>query len=222
MFIPDDDVGGVNECDIFLQDCMPGEKCVPYASGGGTWDANKCVPVMGDGMVGEACVYKGVVEATDDCDESSACWYIDNMGMGVCTAFCEGSPQDPVCPEGDTCLISNMGSIAFCLPGCNPIAQDCPEGQGCFWSGSTFACASLTAEIPAGEPCGFINDCAEGLMCLTADVIPGCAGSACCGEFCDLDCGPDSCTLPGTSCAPFFEGGGASPGNADVGVCIVQ
>ena len=218
-FVPDQDVGGANECDIFSQDCIDGEKCVPYASNGGTWDANKCVPVLGDGAVGEACNYSNVVEATDDCDADSACWNIDANLMGVCTPFCEGSAQQPICDPGSTCIISNSGSVVFCVEGCNPIAQDCPAGQGCFWSGSTFSCNALTSDIQLGEPCGFINDCAEGLMCLDASVVPGCQGNACCGAFCDLDCGGVAGCAPGTVCTPFFEVD-PPPGSADVGVCI--
>ena len=219
VFIPALDVGSVSTCDIFMQDCPNGEKCVPYASMGGTWDANKCVPVLGTGTVGEPCLYTGAIDANDDCDEDSACWGIDNMSMGTCTAFCSGTPIQPLCPEGTQCLMSNQGSIAFCVLGCNPITQNCADGEGCFWSGSSFACASLTQDIPLGESCGFINDCAKGLACLSGDSVPGCASAACCAEFCDLDCGPDSCTMPNTSCTAFFNGN-APVGDADVGVCV--
>ena len=66
--------GSISECDSFLQDCPAGEKCVPYASSGGTWDHNKCVPVTGDLGEGEACVSEGPVFATDDCDAATTCW----------------------------------------------------------------------------------------------------------------------------------------------------
>src|SRR5690606_441875 len=45
---PDIDFGSNSECDPFEQDCPEGEKCVAYASTGGNWDANKCVPINGD------------------------------------------------------------------------------------------------------------------------------------------------------------------------------
>src|SRR5690606_24378786 len=45
-FVPDDDdLTGVSSCDAWLQDCPDDEKCVAYASAGGTWDANRCVTI---------------------------------------------------------------------------------------------------------------------------------------------------------------------------------
>ena len=46
---PDVDIGGIQDCDPYAQDCPEGEKCVPYASTGSDWNANKCVAIMGDG-----------------------------------------------------------------------------------------------------------------------------------------------------------------------------
>jgi hypothetical protein len=60
---PAGDFGWPSECDPFLQDCPEGEKCVSYASSGGSWDANKCVPVLGDGAAGEPCSYGGTTAA---------------------------------------------------------------------------------------------------------------------------------------------------------------
>src|SRR5690606_4445407 len=74
-FVPDDDFAGVtSECDPFMQDCPDGEKCVPYGSTGGNWDANKCVAVTGSGAAGDPCTYGGTSEATDDCDDNTHCW----------------------------------------------------------------------------------------------------------------------------------------------------
>ena len=60
-------------------------------------------------------------------------------------------------------------------------------------------------------------------MCLTAEVIPNCNGSACCGAFCDTNLGDGPCeaATPGTVCADFFEDGSAPPGYEHVGVCIL-
>ena len=223
-FVPDEDFGTPSECGIFMQDCPLGEKCVPYSSNGGNWNANKCVPVQGNGMVGESCQYAGTIEATDDCDADSACWdvmEINGQQIGTCTAFCGGTPEAPVCPQGTSCLQSGDGSIAFCVDTCNPLTQECPPGEACFWANDAFNCIFTTSEIPVGQPCGFINDCAEGLICLTAEVVPNCGGGACCGEFCDLDCGGNPCTQPGTVCTPFFSMGMAPFGDGDVGVCIL-
>jgi hypothetical protein len=77
-----------------------------------------------------------------------------------------------------------------------------------------------TQDIPTGEPCGFINDCAEGNMCVSAQSLPNCNGPNCCAAFCDLDCGMGVCPQPGTECVPFFDMGLAPLGSADVGVCL--
>jgi hypothetical protein len=219
-FVPDEDIGGASSCDPWAQDCPETEKCVAYASAGGTWDANKCVPVNGDGQAGDPCMYAGAVESTDDCGIESWCWDVSAEGVGTCTPFCMGSPDNPQCEPGTACSIANNGSINLCLLGCNPLLQDCPvDGTSCFWDGGNFVCANATQDIPAGEPCGFINDCVGGTICLAPEAFPSCNGASCCGEFCDL--ADPTCTIGGTECTAFFEEGTAPPGYEDVGVCVV-
>ena len=225
-FVPDFDVPASEGCDSFLQDCPAGEKCVPYGSTGGNWDAFKCVTVMGDQGLGEPCTYDGTAEATDDCDENTGCWDvqdIDGEAIGTCHAFCMGSPDDPQCPEGSSCLISGSGSINYCILNCDPLIQDCGPGLACYWTNSQFNCVFTTQDIPLGDPCGFINDCAGGSACITAEVFPDCAGSACCSNWCDLDGPADQCDgLPGTECVPFFpDPDDAPPGSENVGICIL-
>jgi hypothetical protein len=220
VFVPEDDIGGVSSCDPWAQDCPDDEKCVAYASAGGTWDANKCVPVGGDGQAGDPCMYTGAVESTDDCGVDSWCWDVSAENVGTCTSFCTGSPDSPTCGPGTACSIANNGSINLCLLACNPLLQDCPvDGTSCFWDGGNFVCANATQDIPAGEPCGFINDCVGGTICLAPESFPSCNGASCCGEFCDLT--DPTCTIAGTECTAFFEEGTAPPGYEDVGVCVV-
>jgi hypothetical protein len=221
-FVPELDTVIVNECDLQAQDCPVGEKCVPYASTGSTWDASKCVPVMGDQPPGEPCSYGGVVEATDDCDATSFCWDVQDIDgelIGICRAFCIG--EDLECPPGSVCWYHD-GALSFCIPTCDPLAQDCGAGLGCFWANNGFNCIFTTQDLALGEPCGYINDCAAGLGCLTAEVFPACAGAACCGAWCDVALGDAPCEImPGTVCEPFFEDGMAPPGYEQVGVCIL-
>jgi hypothetical protein len=220
-FVPDDgDIAGASSCDPWTQDCPDGEKCVAYASGGGSWDANKCVPINGSGQAGDPCMYTGAVESTDDCGADTWCWDVSAEGVGTCTKFCDGTPDSPACNMGFSCSIANSGSINLCLQGCNPLLQDCPVGgTSCFWDGGNFVCANATQDIPAGEPCGFINDCVGGTICLAPEAFPNCNGASCCGEFCDL--GGGQCSINGTECTAFFEEGTAPPGYEDVGVCAV-
>ena len=224
-FIPDDQPPDPTSCDPFAQDCAEGEKCVPYASDGGSWDANKCVPVNGDQAPGEPCIYAGAREGTDDCDATSLCWYVEEIEgelVGECLPFCLGNPERYECPEGSFCPISAQGTVNVCLPRCDPVAQNCDGGHGCYWANWDFTCAPTLESIPAGEPCGFINDCAPGHLCATEEVMPDCAGSACCSPFCHLELGDEQCaSVPGTVCSSFFEVGTAPPGYEHVGVCIL-
>jgi hypothetical protein len=222
-FVPMADFAAPSECDPFLQDCPDGEKCVAYSSTGGNWDANKCVVITGSGSAGDPCTYGGTVEATDNCDADTHCWDVmdvDGMALGVCTPFCGGTADDPVCPPDTSCLIANDGSINLCVATCDPLLQDCSSGLACFWANNGFNCIFTTQDIPLGEPCGFINDCTAGLGCLTAEVLPNCNGSACCGSWCSLSEGA-VCPAMGTECSAFFEEGMAPPGYEDVGVCIL-
>jgi hypothetical protein len=223
LFLPDNnDIVGISECDPFAQDCPEGEKCVPYASSGGTWDANKCVALTGDGSPGDTCTSTGAVEATDTCGSGSLCWDVmesDGQLVGVCTEFCTGDPNNPQCGPSTNCLIANSGSINLCIVACDPLLQDCGAGLACFFAAGHFACIFTTSDIPLGEPCGFINDCVAGTGCLDAEIMPNCNGSACCGSFCDLS--DPFCPQGQTECTSFFEEGMAPPGYEDVGVCII-
>jgi hypothetical protein len=221
-FVPTIDIPGVSECDPFLQDCPEGEKCVPYAAAGGVWDANKCVEVTGSNSAGDTCTYAGIVDASDDCDENTHCWDVmdvDGMNVGVCTPFCTGTPDDPICAPGTSCLIANDGSINLCITTCDPLLQDCGAGLACFWANNDFNCIFTTQDIPLDEACGYINDCQAGLICMDATLLPACNGSACCAAYCDLT--DPSCSTMGTECTPFFEEGMAPPEYVDVGVCIL-
>jgi hypothetical protein len=224
-FVPEYDVWEATECDSFMQDCPDGEKCVPYGSTGGNWDALKCVPVTGDNAPGEPCTYGGVVEATDDCDATSHCWDVHDINgeaIGVCTPFCTGTADMPECPPGSQCLISGSGVINLCISTCDPFLQDCGEGLACFWANNGFNCIFTTQDIPSGEPCGYINDCAKGNICVTAETLPSCAGAACCSPWCQLGQGDLPCeVIPESTCVPFFEQGMAPPGYENVGVCLL-
>jgi hypothetical protein len=213
-------------CDPFMQDCPEGEKCVPYAGWGGSFDSSKCVPILGDQGTGEPCSYAGYQASTDDCDANNFCWdvmEIDGELIGFCSPFCLGSADVPECPPGSSCSISGNSTLSLCISQCDPLVQDCNDGYACYWANGNFSCVFTTEDIPVGEPCGFINDCEEGFACLIAEVLPDCNGSACCSGFCNLQLGDAPCEalLPGTVCSSFFEEGMAPPGFGDVGVCIL-
>jgi hypothetical protein len=226
LFIPADDLATCFGCDPFAQDCPEGEKCVPYSSSGGNWDDSKCVPVLGEQTVGDSCTYAGTLESTDDCDATSFCFGVEDVDgelIGNCHSFCKGSADMPECPEGFTCPIMNAGSINLCVQACDPITQDCFNGEGCYWGDSSFSCVSTQGPgIADGEPCSYINDCTPSSMCTTAEVLPACNGAACCSPFCNLELGDVQCEArPRTMCLPLFEQGMAPLGEDQLGVCIL-
>lgn len=227
-FICDFDVPEAIECSIWDQDCPKGEKCMPWANdGGNSWNATKCTPLADDpGAPGDPCSVEGSgVSGIDDCDIASMCFYVDpKTNEGTCIAFCVGSENNPFCTEECAeCSLSGDGVLTLCLPTCDPIAQDCGEGQACYASSEGFTCApdaSGRSGAP-GDPCEFLNVCDQGTMCASQDAIPGCEGTGCCTPFCIVGDDTPCAAIPGTVCGPLFED--PPPGECfptNVGVCV--
>lgn len=216
-------------CDPFLQDCDEGEKCVPTAPShepafeGPEAYEFKCVPVLGDQAPGEPCTSSGHQDGLDNCDETSSCWNlneIDGELVGICNPMCTGNPDDgPECIEGYYCELWGQLGITLCVWNCDPLAQDCDPGMACYYDG-LFSCF-FPGDAPVNAPCGDIpQPCAEGLGCLSADVLPDCEAEACCSPICDTDLGDEQCAaVPGTSCVPLFVQ--PIPGYERVGFCLL-
>ncbi len=223
-FVSDFDLTAEEPCDQYAQDCPEGEKCVPYSSSGGGFDDLRCVPVLGDQAPGEVCEYDDRSSATDDCNATSYCWYVEDH-VGECVALCLGAPDDPECPPGSNCKFTAEDVYSLCIPNCDPLAQDCGEDLGCFWTGigTTFDCNFRTEDTPVGEYCGVPNDCAPGLVCLENELLPECEDGnwSCCTAFCDLAEGDAACeqAVPGTVCTPFVDD---PPESEIVGVCVLE
>lgn len=216
-------------CDPFVQDCPDGQKCAAWdSSNGGAWDSTKCVDVMGTGQHGDPCTAEGGGSGVDDCAKGVMCWDLNEEGVGTCIELCTGSPEDPMCdPPGTTCVIGNDGVLNVCLPQCDPLLQDCPDGDLCIGEGEGFVCAWDASDgmAPAGTPCEFINVCNPGLFCASSQFYPdpNCVDSlGCCTQFCDLQNGNADCAglLDGMAeCVAWFEMGMAPPQFENVGGC---
>jgi hypothetical protein len=194
-------------CDVWLQDCPLNQKCVPYVGSTGTWDAFRCVPILGDGKAGDACVLDGKWAATDDCGAGLVCWNaIESEGqlVGRCTDLCKGSIDNPQCAPGTTCVFDGSGAPSVCALSCHWLLQDCDEGLVCTWSGRSFTCL-ISEGVPLGHPCDGFYACEAGTSCLPSEALPSCASTSCCVEFCDPDA--PSCSLPGTGCIDLFKPG---------------
>ncbi|MCA9708942.1 MAG: ribulose phosphate epimerase [Myxococcales bacterium] len=220
-----DGSGGINECDVWTQDCPEGEKCMPWANdGGSSWNATRCSPVEPNpGEPGDECTVEGSgVSGIDSCAVSSMCWDVDGeTNVGTCVPFCSGSEDAPECDDPDNaCSITNEGVLILCLPTCDPLLQDCVEGQACYPEENGWICSPDASGEGGnvGDPCQYINVCNVGTGCFDESLWPGgCGGTGgCCIPFCDLS-GPD-CPMD-TECQAVFED--PNPGDEDFGVCAV-
>ena len=221
------------QCDVLAQDCDEGMKCTPYdMDGDNAWDSTQCVMVMGDGVHGEPCTAEGGASGIDDCAEGYMCWNVNEDGEGLCVGHCTGSPDMPSCDHipGSKC-IGGRSALWLCIPGCDPILQDCWAGDTCIGdpTGDGFVCVldASGGQAPEGATCEFVNVCNPGLFCATPSFYPGpdCQDSyGCCAPFCDLD---DAQACEGLSvvdaeCVPWFEQGQAPPGHDHVGGCGIM
>lgn len=220
------------ECGPWNPDCPEGEKCVPFANdGGGSWNANKCVPVARDPKLpGELCTAPlGGLAGLDDCDAESLCWHVNpETDMGYCAPFCGGSERacyyDPAscCEPGFACYISSVGVYALCLKLCSPLLQDCPGLDVCYPVGNAFECApDVSGDMGSvGDPCEYINVCDPKTFCGDPAAFPGCdlQAGGCCIPFCDLNAPacPDK-----TVCTPWYDPMDVSPGYEHIGACVI-
>ncbi len=204
-------------CDIFQQDCPPGSKCTPA---GPAWQMTRCVPVNGDGVAGSPCSFERSPEdGRDDCALGFMCWGVDEQQQGTCAALCVGTPEEPMCAEGTVCAQS--GDLAVCVPPCDPLAQDCPQGDLCILNNDHFLCVLDASgdEGQVNDPCEFANACDAGLLCAEPQSSSACDpdASGCCTPWCLLPDG--ACPNPDQTCVPAFAPGEAPPGHEDVGFC---
>jgi hypothetical protein len=214
-------------CDVFAQDCPEGQKCMPVISdGGGAWDSVRCVPVLGAGMPGDACTAESVAEGLDSCAEGVICWGVDMDGNGTCVAQCTGTPDAPTCPDNDICTIASLGYLTLCLPTCDPLLQDCDEGEACYPVDDGFTCDPDASGDTgkANDPCAFFNACDPGLLCGDRVFVgAGCpqGSMGCCTPFCKFPDG--ACANPDQECVQWFDPMMLPEGDPllDIGACGV-
>lgn len=195
---------------------------MPYAEDGASiWSALKCTPVDPDPVgPGDVCTaVGGGVSGVDNCEKSSMCWDVDpDTNEGVCISFCEGTNADATCEPGFQCYLGRV--LSLCLPTCDPLLQDCPDGDLCAHSGDFFSCQLDYSgdEGQYGDPCESANACDPGLYCISAEYVPDCQGAGCCTPWCDTS-KPLTCPGATQECIPWYEEGMEPPGYEDVGIC---
>ncbi len=227
------DGGGLDiECDVWAQDCPLGSKCMPWNNRGEVgWNATKCAPLAPfPAGIGEVCTVEGgPFSGIDSCGLGEMCWDVDPETLeGRCVANCAGSEAAPQCSDATTqCLIGYDGTLHVCIPVCDPLLQDCAPWASCLPVGDAFFCVpdASGAGGQYAEPCLRFDDCDRGLFCAEVEGVPGCMGTGCCAEFCDL-AAPDPNALcsgagDGAQCLPWFPDDEAPIGWENVGACLI-
>ncbi len=223
-----DETGGADapgvQCDVWQQDCPPGEKCAPVDPAGVLrWTESRCVTVDPAPVgMGESCIMPNGPEAgSDDCPADGFCYFADLNGEGGrCVPFCQGGPDAPVCPLGMACGWGNEGAIALCRAVCDPLAQDCgPSNATCLPtpSGTEFACYVHQWERGSAG-CTAYNGCPPGDVCVPAEWVDEFteSGERRCTGFCAVEGGG----CPGGKVCRGWPDGSES-GHPEVGVCTV-
>jgi hypothetical protein len=211
-------------CDVWAQDCETG-KCMPQ--GTDAWETARCEEVWGDDQLGDWCERQGgPYDGSDSCGHGLMCFWSDRgMPNTTCSEMCRGTPAAPICETPDTRCYSLPGQLVnLCLTYCDPLAQDCPDGETCVLTtaGPSTHCWSEPTTAGFGEQCDVETDCHAGLACVGAAVVPACAATTggCCTEVCDLE-QPNTCTdaAVGVTCQPRFDSD--LPGLYRVGSCML-
>jgi len=225
------------ECSFFDQDCNEGEKCVPWSELPDLIpDEIRCCPIQ-QPMVeaGDICSVSGYLgSCLDNCAPGTMCFDFDGDGEGVCQKMCDGSEEEPICPQkDDECFIYYSG-VPLCFSTCDPLVQDCPPDKGCYpdaiaEGGTGFLCMPTIGDNSLGEYCWLLSACNPGMICASPDLLPNCFGNAddagCCTDLCDITEVPDSCKdiHPDLECVAWYHQGAPPPSVEleDVGACVL-
>jgi hypothetical protein len=230
-FLADPDTGGSGGCDVYIQDCPPGQKCAWTApEDAGWWETTTCVPLAPAPLPdGAPCTYDldAVFDSVDECGPAAMCveGYFEPGewdGQATCMSLCKGSGEYPYCDPGMVCVGGR--SLYLCIPTCDPFIQDCPVGQRCDFYGAATLCTWDWPDEPrieVGEPCDVPAQCELGATCIgAAAATPACAESSCCTPFCNLANPQAKCPLPGQKCLAPDDWG--QPVQPSLGVCRTE
>jgi len=218
--------GGPLDCDPFAQDCPPDEKCNAWAMEI-TWDSFRCVPLSDSpDATGDPCtVAGGPFSGIDSCALGAMCFHVDpDTNVGTCVAQCINSFANPLCAADDERCVELNDVLRLCLPECDPLADDCADGQTCApdpESGGFLCFDSPDQDGGQGQSCENPTTCAPGLACSPGDQVLDCPETACCTAFCDTTSGePCPGADMGVTCEPFYDED-PPQGLETVGVCVL-
>lgn len=101
---------------------------------------------------------------------------------------------------------------------CDPLQQDCPDGQACVLLDRTLECVTVALDGAEGDPCQVPTECGPGLTCVPGVYVPGCEGLSCCASFCQVSDETPECPS-GATCEPALTGDDVPAALQDYGVC---
>lgn len=204
----------IQECDMWLQDCPDGMKCMPFTSEASLYlGATHCIPVPArPAQYEEPCTRTGTKDTpSDNCARGLVCWAGDG-DQGHCVSLCGGSHSQPICPANHGCATLNQaGTLNICHRRCDPLAPSCLPGSTCYLFNETseelFCVDALDPmQLDYGGPCVADPQCGPGLLCVAHVHVPGCQSSTCCTAFCELSGGADVCPdAPQQTCRALGE-----------------
>jgi hypothetical protein len=223
------DGGVVAACDVWSPGCGMNAKCMPVGNPAIGWTAAQCSPVSAQpASIGDPCTMPdGPFGGIDDCEQDAFCYFLDaEQGEGKCLPFCTGSPEDPICPVGMACGYDIIGTMATCLPLCDPLVQDCEEPNTMCRDvpgGMDFACYAQGGIISShpNQPCSTDNGCPPGAFCAPAEKVstnPSASGFRC-AAYCDVSDPLPNCPGPQQECLALLPGAAGS--GAHYGACFL-
>jgi hypothetical protein len=224
------------ECTLWADECGPDQKCMPWSLEADEIpdEIRCCAAPESPDLIGEPCEvldYNG--SCIDSCERGAFCVLDDPAGLtGQCRRFCQPGAND--CQPDETCktfyeLLNDVPTVPLCMEQCDPLNQDCSVPSWlCIPDSPTqagqsgFICVSPPPNEPYGvfEPCALANQCEPGLVCVTADRVPGCSFTSCCTSYCSLSEGDAPCQAldPNLACIDWQA---PDPTWVDVGVCAL-
>ncbi|MCR9164955.1 MAG: hypothetical protein NXI35_30020 [bacterium] len=187
-------------------DCGCGYRCTHYVPGGDSgvspWDNSGCFPIHPEPVgIGDPCEHQGDPwSGYDNCPAGSMCEDINRDGVGTCVEFCEPYTDDFECSDPDAVpWIGCQACSCICKSSCDPLGDDCAEGEACYILNNMGHCAPIHPDPGGlGDECEFPNACNPGLGCHYYD---GC-GPGCCTQYCEV-AAPDC--PEGTVCESLWE-----------------
>lgn len=196
--------------------CPDGQKCTVLSSGGPP--IYECVTDDAEHLPYDPCT-PAPASGQDGCPSGHVCMTPSpDSPTGQCLPLCK---SDSGCDAG-LCVAPPSSQISVCAAICDPLAPFCPDLQDCQRvRKSNFVCQYPLADDngTTAEACNGALDsgCAEGFVCETGGVVPGCSQTNCCTSLCDLS-DADPCEPP-MICGDLDLD--PQPGLENVGACYV-